>query len=68
MARGVSRHDEVLKYLKDFHLYHMRMPSYKEIYGNLKIGHGVLHRILADLVDQGKLIKMPASLIPYRFK
>ncbi len=66
MARGISRHEEVLKYLKDFQLYHMRMPSYKEILGDLKMGKGVLHRILDNLVKQKKINRIPASLIPYR--
>lgn len=64
--RGISRHDEVLKYLKDFHLYHMRMPTGKEIRHDLKITNGALSRILQGLTRQGKLKKVPIYVLPYK--
>lgn len=64
--RGVSRYDEVLKYLKDFHLYHMRMPTSKEIRYDLKITNGALSRILVKLANQGKLERIPHWAIPYK--
>jgi hypothetical protein len=65
-VRGVCRHDEVLKYLKDFHLYHMRMPTAKETQYDLKISHGALCRILQSLARKGKLKKVPMYVLPYK--
>lgn len=64
--RGISRYDEVLKYLNDFNLYHMRMPTSKELQYDLKISHGALSRILQGLTKQGKLKKVPMYVIPYK--
>ena len=64
--RGVKRHEEVLDYIKKFNLYHMRMPAYKDMIGELKIGKGPLHRILKRLVEDKKLEKLPSSTLPYR--
>ena len=58
MVRGISRHEEVLDYLKFFNLTKMRMPTVKEITFDLKIGKGVLYRVLDGLVKDEKLIRM----------
>lgn len=68
MAKGKSRHDEVLRYLRDKHLYLMRMPTAKDVEADLKISRGSLNRILQRLVKKGKLEKLPRYSLPYRFK
>lgn len=64
--RGVSRHEEVLKYFKDFNLYHMRMPTRKEMMHDLKIGNGSINRILNRLVEKKLLKRIPERTLPYK--
>lgn len=66
MTRGVSRHDEVLKYLKAFEIKNFRMPTTKEVCYDIKIGKGPLARILRSLTDKGYLKQMPIHALNYR--
>ena len=68
MSQGISRHDEVFKYLKTFQLKNDRLPSSKEAMYDLKIGRVVLYRVLDRLEQAGKLEKIPSSILPYRLK
>ena len=52
-----SRKPEVLAYLITFNQNKNRMPAHKEILFDLKIGRGSLNRILAELVDDKKLVR-----------
>ena len=64
--RGISRHDEVLKYLNDFNLYHMRMPTRKEIMFDCKMGRGPLQRLIGRLEEKGKLKRLPKGILEFR--
>ena len=64
--QGVSRHNEVLKYIADFRLYYDRMPCAKEIQHDLKISRTVLSRILMKLVERGRLVPTPRHCLAYR--
>ena len=64
--QGVSRHNEVLKYIADFRLYYDRMPCAKEIQHDLKISRTVLSRILMKLVQRGRLVPTPRHCLAYR--
>ncbi len=66
MTRGVSRHDEVFKYLKAFEIKNYRMPTTKEVCYDIKISKGPLYRILLSLADKGFLKHVPTHTIPYK--
>lgn len=65
MSQGVCRYNEIFKYIKDFKLYHMRLPSRKEIMYEAKIGHGSLTRVIKGLEKAGKIKRLSAPPIPF---
>lgn len=66
IMRGISRHDEVLNYLRAFQSRHFRMPTSKELKYDLKMSHGVLFRILNNLVFRGKIKRITPHVLPYK--
>lgn len=66
MSRGRSRHAEILKSIKDFELYNMRMPTRKELMFQCKIGRGSLQRIIRTLEEKKKLKRLPRGILEFK--
>lgn len=66
MAKGISRHDEIIKYIKDFEIKNFRMPTRKEIMYHCKIGRGPLQRIIYSLVRQDRLKPLPKGILEFK--
>lgn len=66
MAKGISRHDEIMDYIKKFNLYNSRMPTRKEIMFHCKIGRGPLQRIIYSLVNKGRLKPLPKGILEFK--
>jgi hypothetical protein len=66
MSKGISRHDEIIKYIKAFEIKNYRMPTRKEIIYHCEIGRGSLQRIIYSLVKQGRLKSMPKGILEFR--
>lgn len=66
MSKGIPRGPELIKYIKAFKSKYKRMPTRKEIYHDLGMGHGVLKRILDYLVRDGYLIEIPTGILEYK--
>jgi len=66
MPKGISRHDEIFKFIVTFHLNNFRMPTRKEIIYECKILRGPLQRVLNRLEQKGKLRRIPKEIIEFR--
>lgn len=66
MPRGICRHDEIIKFMKDFNLYNMRMPTRKEIMFGCKIGRGPMQRIIDRLAELGRLERLPKGILEFK--
>lgn len=67
--KGISRHDEVLKYLKKYKTKYKKMPTVKTAMRDLKISsRGNLLRILEALVINKKLKELPKIEYVLRYK
>jgi len=64
--RCISRHDEIMKYIKDHELYYERMPTRKEIIWHCKIGRGPLQRLINRLEEKGRLKRLPKGILEFR--
>lgn len=63
---GVSRHSEVLFYIKLTIAMQRRMPTYKEVMFDLGITRKVIFRILLQLEADGKIKREPTGMLPFR--
>ena len=66
MMRGISRHDEIMKYIKDFNLYNNRMSTRKEIMFDCKITRGAMQRLIDNLANKGRLKRLPKGILEFR--
>ena len=64
--RGISRHNEIMKYIKDFNLYNSRMPTRKEIMFDCKIARGPVQRLINRLEEKGRLKRLPKGILEFR--
>lgn len=62
----VSRHSEVLSYIKLIIAMQRRMPTYKEVMFNLGITRKVIFRILIQLEADGKIKRELTGMLPFR--
>jgi DNA-binding MarR family transcriptional regulator len=66
MMRGISRHDEIMKYIKDCKLYYNRMPTRKEIMFDCKMTRGALQRLIYRLEEKGRLERLPKGILEFK--
>ena len=64
--RGISRHDEIMTYIKTFQIKNYRMPTRKEIMFDCKIARGPVQRLINRLEEKGRLKRLPKGILEFR--
>ena len=66
VSKGISRHNEIMNYIKKFYIKNNRMPTRKEIMFDCKIVRGPLQRLIYSLVEKGRLERLPKGILEFK--